>query len=146
MYFILILTLISNYLFACFTPPSDWSWGEQQLVYCTSKIIIATYDGESFVVKESLKGDAKVGSKLKSTIPNTKDDSHNIVGVKPDCWPQTGFKKNETYVVFLNAVGKKAYTNVKDKNSKLWIEQIKKLSKNKTYESSCSVRGYPLYF
>lgn len=100
-------------------------------------------DKLAFTVKESIKGDAKVGSKVNSSIPNTNNDSYNIVGINTDCTPHTGFKKNETYVVFLNAVGEKAYTNAKDKNSKLWIERIKKLAKYSSLKSSCIVQGQP---
>lgn len=142
MYFLLITLFVSNFSFACFVPPSDWSWSEQELVYCTKKIFVGTYDGKAFTVKESIKGDAKTGSKVKSSIPNSSDLS-SLVGIQPDCTPQTGFKKNETYVVFLNAVGEKAYTNVKDKNSKSWIERVKKLSKNSSFKSSCIVQGQP---
>lgn len=138
MKFLITLILLSQSTFACFTPPKPWTWNEQELVYCTQNIVVGEFDGQYFRVKVNIKGNFGKGSKIKNALFNS-NESQDLVWIEPDCSSRTSFKKGETYIVLQNGMNDKAYKNIKDSDSKAWIEKIETLMKNTKYKSACKL-------
>lgn len=138
MKFLILIIIFSQSSFACFTPPRPWTWNEQELVFCTQNIVIGEFDGQYFRVKEKIKGNFGKGSKIKNALFNS-DRSKDLVWIEPDCSSATNFKKGETYIVLQNGMNDKAYKNIKDSDSKAWIDKIKQFMSNKDFKSDCKL-------